>query len=138
LYSSKRTSLLFDLSLAEADAFVSALRTVAVHARGSGTTAPIAQDSATEIRTIPDQGISPMLPRRLWRKGRHGEVWMDFYVDSTGRTELSTVRTVLSDDPDFELAVRAYLVRARYSPATVRGHPVRGRTYQRFGYEITP
>jgi hypothetical protein len=73
------------------------------------------------------QVVSPELIR-----GRVGEVWASYVVDTTGRALPRTMEVLLSDDERLELAVRQGLQFLRFVPAVRDGSPVRSRVYQRF------
>lgn len=74
----------------------------------------------------------PHYPPHLQLRQVEGEVWMRFVIDETGKVEVPTIETFLSDDPDFERSVRSWMGRARYHPHTVAGVPKRQRVFQRF------
>ena len=54
-----------------------------------------------------------------------GRVELEFVVDTSGRVERDSFRTLVSSRPEFEAAARAAILDTRYRPARARGHAVR-------------
>lgn len=80
-------------------------------------------------------GAGPDYPERAIRLGLSGRVSARFIVGWNGRVE-SDVVILDATSGDFAVAVRAYLRRARYSPARVRGEPVRQLVEQEFVFKL--
>jgi hypothetical protein len=67
-----------------------------------------------------------------------GEVWARYCIRADGRPDLSTFRTVLSDDAAFERSVRRFLEDVRYKPATRAGIPIPQMVSERFLFTFRP
>lgn len=80
---------------------------------------------APAVRRTPRFLRGPMLtyPEGLRLQGITGVVWAQFIVDSTGRPEVSTLRVLYSNSPDFSMAVRRWAEAAQFEPASIDGHP---------------
>lgn len=81
---------------------------------------------------------APVYPPRLSALGKEGRVHATFVVDPAGRVEMTSVRVLESDDPEFTESVRTALGEMRFRPATRRGRAVRQRVEQRFNFRIAP
>jgi periplasmic protein TonB len=79
-------------------------------------------------------GNTPRYPSVLQEAGVEGTVVMQFVVDTAGRIESRSVRTVRSDHAMFERAVMDALPRMRFVPAEVGGRKVRQLVEQAFGF----
>lgn len=117
---------------AQVDTLLSALEAVAMKSRMMAAppdTIPDAEgpvDTPVSIVTIPE----PEYPRELASQGRIGRVWTTYVVGVDGRAEEGSFRTLLSDDPRFTRAGIQALLRGKYKPARLKGHPVRQRVFQ--------
>jgi TonB family protein len=68
--------------------------------------------------------------------GIEGTVRLQFTVDTAGRADGRTVRTVSSNATEFTAAARDAVVRARYRPAEARGHRVPQLVQQAFVFRL--
>lgn len=116
------------LKVAQTAAALSAYRPIAaMSARwGGGPIVPVVGVGATK------SNYHPRYPEALQQRGIEGEVWARFMVNPDGRPDVDTFEALLSDDRDFEVAVREYLGHVKYVAATVDGTPVRAVAVQRF------
>lgn len=80
--------------------------------------------------------LAPSYPEALRAGGTQGTVVAQFVVDSTGRVEAGSFRTLGSVNPLFSAAVESALSRARFRPAELRGIPVRQLVQQSFTFEL--
>jgi len=74
------------------------------------------------------RGSEPRLdldPVRLGSDSSCKRVTLVFVVDPRGSVELASVRTMASDHPELEAAVRATLAHLKYAPARKAHYPVR-------------
>jgi TonB family protein len=55
----------------------------------------------------------------------HGEVVVQFVVDTTGRPDMRTLKVLQSSDDLFSESVRRALLRYRFFPAEIAGRKVR-------------
>lgn len=79
---------------------------------------------------------APRYPPELKSRGVEGDVLVQFVVDTTGLAILETFRVLRSPDPAFTLAVRAWLPKARFSPAEIGGRYVRQMVQQPFSFAL--
>lgn len=75
-------------------------------------------------------------PDLLAHRGEMGQVWMSYVVQQDGRVDTTSVRVLLSDEPQFALAAIQALHRARFEPAKVGGVPVAAWVHQQFYFRI--
>ena len=80
--------------------------------------------------------LAPSYPEALRVSGAQGTVVAQFVVDSTGRVEAGSFRTVGSVNSLFSAAVESALFRARFRPAELKGTPVRQLVQQSFSFEL--
>ena len=80
----------------------------------------------------------PDYPPALRASHVEGEVVAQFVVDVTGRVEPRSIVIVRGTHPLFAESVRRWLARTRYSPAEVRGTPVRQLVEQVIGFSLRP
>jgi TonB family protein len=78
----------------------------------------------------------PSYPSALRSAGIEGDVLVRFVVDTLGRVEPRSVDIREATHALFGAAVREWLARTRYEPATVRGQPVRQLVEQRVGFSL--
>jgi hypothetical protein len=79
-------------------------------------------------RTAKRRGSEPDLdldPVRLGSDSACKRVTLVFVVDARGAVEPGSVRTLVSDHPELEAAVRATIPHLKYAPARKADHPVR-------------
>jgi hypothetical protein len=123
---------------ARVDTLLDALEAVAIKSRTMATppdSTPDAEgpvDTPVSIVSIPP----PEYPVELGSQGRIGRVWMTYVVGADGRAEGGSLRSLLSDDPRFTAAVIRALLRGKYKPARLNGHPVRQRVFQVIKFRV--
>jgi TonB family protein len=81
---------------------------------------------------------APVYPPGLSALGKEGRVHATFVVDTTGRVDMTSVRVLASDDPEFTASVRTALGEMRFRPAARKGRAVRQLVEQRFTFRIAP
>lgn len=119
-------------SSAQVDTLLNNLEAVALQARTIGSPPDSAAaegdsvDVPVRIVAIPE----PEYPRDLASKRRIGRVWMTYVVGADGRAVEGSFRPLLSDDFLFTRAAVQALLRGKYRPARLHGHPVRQRVFQ--------
>jgi len=82
----------------------------------------------------PANRISPTYPSRLKAAGVHGDVVLQFVVDTAGRAELPTMKAIEATHDEFVEAVREALPRMRFRPAVFGGRRVRQLAQMRFAF----
>jgi protein TonB len=94
-------------------------------------------ENQVEQAVIAIPGTStPRYPAMLQSAGLEGDVRARFVVDTLGRVEQGSVRTLESTHDLFAAAVRDALTRARFKPAEVGGRKVRQLVEQTFTFRI--
>jgi TonB family protein len=78
----------------------------------------------------------PTYPPRMLNAGREADFHAEFFVDTTGRVEKSTITIPDAVDREFAEAVRRVLVRWQFRPAQERGVTVSRSVRQRFVFVI--
>jgi periplasmic protein TonB len=83
---------------------------------------------------------APRYPKHLEAVGLQGRVLVEFVIDTSGRVEPGTVRSLESTHPAFEKAAEKAMLGSLFMPARLSGHPVRQLTRQsvRFVNAATP
>jgi TonB family protein len=84
------------------------------------------------------ESAAPVYPPRLSALGIEGRVHATFVVDATGRVDMTSVRVLESDDPEFSESVSAALAEMLFRPAKRGGRAVRQLVEQRFNFRIEP
>ena len=79
----------------------------------------------------------PVYPAALRSAQIEGTVLARFVVDSVGRAEPASIEFPEATHAQFAEAVRQSLLRSRYLPAVLDGHPVRQLVEQRFAFTLT-
>ncbi len=104
---------------------------------------PVTKDSVYSILSVDESAsrvegsAAPLYPTLLLQHGVEGSVIARFVVDSTGRSEESTIEILESSRPEFAESVREALTMMRFSPGVVAGRKVRQLVEQRFLFHIT-
>jgi DNA-binding helix-hairpin-helix protein with protein kinase domain len=104
--------------------------------RGDSVTAritppPFADLNNTEAMPVLANGelierlMTEAYPPALYDTGRGGTVLASFRVEEDGSTDPSTITVVESDEPQLEPVVRQIIPMLRFTPATVKGRPVK-------------
>ena len=78
----------------------------------------------------------PVYPAALRAAQIEGTVLARFVVDSVGRAEPASIEFPEATHAQFADAVRQSLLRSRYLPAVLDGHPVRQLVEQRFAFTL--
>ena len=110
----------------------------------SGETPDGPDESTTAaLRPAPDRAPlpardnpAPEYPSALRAINVTGYVDAQFVVDSTGRVEPSSIELRSAEDPLFADAVRRALLRSRFTPALVQGHPVRAAVRRAYVFRL--
>jgi len=97
----------------------------------------LAESAADEPATVLWQR-APRYPPRLQAAGMGGRVSVRFVIDVEGRVEPGSVRITAATHAGFEESARETILRTMFSPARVRGRPVRQWAEQAVVYRITP
>jgi protein TonB len=112
-------------------------------ARGvEGGTGPVQQDQPyfefqVEKPVVPMPGsAAPRYPEILKSAGVEGEVLAQFVVDTTGKADMSTFKTLKTSHELFAQAVKNALPGMRFIPAEVGGRKVKQLVQQPFGFTI--
>jgi TonB family protein len=79
---------------------------------------------------------APVYPSDLAEAGVEGMVRATYVVDATGRVDMTTIRIISSDHPQFTTSVQTALGEMSFRPAKRRGQPVRQLVEQRFRFQI--
>lgn len=105
---------------------------------GSSVGSETPMTSATVDRqVVPMPGsATPRYPSMLASAGVEGEVVLQYVVDTLGRVERTSVRSLRSDHPEFERSVRAALERMTFVPAEAGGRKVRQLVEQAFTFAM--
>lgn len=78
----------------------------------------------------------PIYPNALRNAVVEGDVLTRFVVDTTGRVERNSIEILQASHSLFADAVREWLPRTRYEPATIAGRAVRQLVEQRVGFTL--
>lgn len=93
--------------------------------------------SAVEEAVAPLPGNpAPVYPSALRAAQIQGTVLARFVVDTAGRAEPESITFLEATHGQFADAVRQALVRSRFHPARIGGHPVRQLVEQRFAFTL--
>lgn len=79
----------------------------------------------------------PMYPELLRQAGIQGRVLLQAIIDTAGRAEPGSIRVIQSPNPGFDQPSRAWVARALFRPARVRGRAVRVLVEVPLQYRIT-
>jgi TonB family protein len=79
---------------------------------------------------------APVYPAALSLAGVSGQVELAYVVDTLGRAEPGSIRTVSSSHPAFEAAARESVLESRYRPARWRGRLVRQLVRQTLSFRL--
>jgi len=82
-------------------------------------------------------GVRPRYPAMLASAGVEGTVTLQFVVDTLGRVERGSIRTLRVDQALFEASVREALERMRFTPAEAGGRKVRQLVEQSFSFALS-
>ena len=108
-----------------------------------GGTGPVVTDQPymeAVVEERPDliQGTctNPVYPAMLQQAGIEGRVMFEFVIDTLGRAERSSFRTVSTTHPLFEAPARAAVLSCRFRPGRIQGRAVRVRVQQPINFTI--
>ena|SRR5579862_4030854 len=109
---------------------------------GTGTGQPsstgILSADVVDVQVTPYAGApAPRYPESLRAAGVEGEATLEFVVDTAGRLERGSVRTISSTAEAFVVSVSDALAATRYHPALVGGRHVRQLVRQQFVFSLT-
>jgi TonB family protein len=79
---------------------------------------------------------SPRYPPALEQAGIMGRVELEYVVDTMGRAEPGSLRTLVTTHPAFEAAARVTVLASRYKPARLRGRLVRQLVRQTLRFRV--
>jgi len=79
---------------------------------------------------------APRYPPALEQAGITGHVELEYVVDTTGRAEPGSLRTLVTTHPAFEAAAQATVLASRYRPARLRGSVVRQLVRQTLRFRV--
>jgi TonB family protein len=82
------------------------------------------------------QQPDPRYPAALAQAQVTGHVELAYVVDTVGRVEPGSLRTLMSTHPAFEAAVQESVLASRYRPARLRGRAVRQLVRQTFNFRL--
>ena len=106
---------------------------------GSGDSTVTAQSFTQGMVDDPVEylgGGDPVFPPALRAAGIAGRVTMQFVVDANGRVEPQSVEIVSSTSVGFEAAAHEAILRARFTPAKIRGRAVPQLVRQGMVFEL--
>jgi protein TonB len=106
------------------------------HALGSGNTGPLTSEMVDQAAVPRSDNPRPTYPAALRAASIEGNVVARFVIDTGGRAEPNSIEIVETTHALFADAVRQALLRSRYLPATLNGHPVRQLVEQRFAFTL--
>ncbi|HJR40769.1 MAG TPA: energy transducer TonB [Gemmatimonadaceae bacterium] len=86
-------------------------------------------------RALPENR-APTYPHQLREAGVEGAVLAEFVIDTTGRVDSTTIRSLVATHPLFERSVRNALVNMRFTPAESGGRAVRLLVRQSFVFRV--
>jgi hypothetical protein len=88
------------------------------------------------VHPIKLSGPHPIYPPTLLRAHVTGVVLLQFFVDTTGHPEMSSLRLLSSTNPLFALACRNALAEWTFAPPLFDGRKVRGLVQQPFNFAL--
>ena len=95
------------------------------------------QEGAVERLVVPRaDNPPPEYPSALRSAMVEGSVLVQFVVDTTGRVEHTSIAIVKATHDQFAFAVRRWLARTRYTPAQIKGKPVRQLVQQEVAFTL--
>ena len=93
--------------------------------------------SSVERQVVPrSDNPPPEYPSALQSAQVEGSVLVQFVVDTTGHVEHTSIAIVKASHEQFASAVRRWLARTRYTPAQIRGRPVRQLVQQEVAFSL--
>lgn len=108
-----------------------------------GGTGPVVTDqpymeAVVEERPELVQGtcVLPVYPEMLRQAGIDGRVLLEFVIDTLGRAERSSIRTISTSHALFEGPAKASVQTCRFRPGKIQGRSVRVRVQQPINFTI--
>ncbi len=108
-----------------------------------GGTGPVVTDqpymeAVVEERpeTVPNSCVQPAFPDMLRQAGIDGRVLIEFVIDTLGRAERGSLRTISTSHPLFEAPARQAVLSCRFRPGRIQGKAVRVRVQQPVNFNI--
>lgn len=108
-----------------------------------GGTGPVVTDqpymeAVVEERpeTVPNTCVVPAFPDMLRQAGIDGRVLIEFVIDTLGRAERNSLRTISTSHPLFEAPARQAVLSCRFRPGRIQGKAVRVRVQQPVNFNI--
>lgn len=113
-------------------------------ARGvEGGTGPVVTDqpymeAVVEERpdVIAGTCVPPAYPPVLQQAGITGRVLIEFIIDTTGRAERNSLKTISTTHPLFEAPARSAVLSCRFKPGRIQGRAVRVRVQQPINFNM--
>lgn len=107
-----------------------------------GATGPVTDqpyfEFQVEKQVMPQEGNPrPVYPEVLRSSSVEGAVTAQFTVDTTGRAEMGSFKTLSSSNDLFTASVRSALSRMRFYPAEIGGRKVRQLVQQEFKFNLS-
>jgi protein TonB len=108
-----------------------------------GGTGPVVTDqpymeAVVEERPELVQGtcVLPVYPEMLRQAGIDGRVLLEFVIDTLGRAERGSIRTISTSHPLFEGPAKSSVQTCRFRPGKIQGRSVRVRVQQPINFAI--
>lgn len=111
-------------------------RTLLAILRGAPVEYPNPPLGLDRIATVAPDNPRPPYPKALRKSKTEGTVSLQFFVDTTGLADLSSIRILQSSDTAFTASVIATLPRMRFVPATAAGRKVRELINESFSFTL--
>ncbi len=80
--------------------------------------------------------VPPAYPPVLQQAGITGRVLIEFIIDTTGRAERGSLKTISTSHPLFEAPARAAVMSCRFKPGRIQGRAVRVRVQQPVNFSM--
>lgn len=127
----------FEFSVArDASGRPGAARSVQAKLEAPTATPKPAGSSLNSVATAKADNPSPEYPAALRRAGIKGSVLTSFVVNADGTVDVSSLKVLMSDHPEFTQAVRNALPNLRFEPAKVDGRAVRQLVSMPFEFSV--
>jgi protein TonB len=80
--------------------------------------------------------VQPVYPAMLQQAGIEGRVLLEFVIDTLGRAERGSIRTISTSHPLFEAPAKASVPTCRFRPGKIQGRSVRVRVQQPINFTM--
>jgi len=114
---------------------ISGLSGLGLHGAAPATAELLTAASVDDPVAVVEQP-APQYPPALEQAGITGRVVLEYLVDTTGRAEPGSLRTLVATYPAFEAAARATVLASRYRPARLGGRVVRQLVRQTLRFRV--